>query len=109
MITVRFDICSCTVTGHAGSGAYGQDLVCAAVSALTLSLAAGVTALPRQRLREVILEPGDARIRALPRWGGKRRAEAVFDAAYQGFSRLAKEYPEYVRVRGIEREGTGTV
>lgn len=42
MIQIRFqtkssDLCSMTITGHANSGPYGQDLVCCAVSAIALS------------------------------------------------------------------------
>lgn len=103
MITVRFGDCSCAVNGHAGAGDYGQDLVCAAVSALTLTLASAARALKRQRLREIYVEPGQASIRCLPGLGGRRDAETVFFAAGVGFSRLAQLYPEFIRVSGIEK------
>ena len=73
--------------GHAGSDVYGRDLVCAAVSALVLTLAEAVKDKPGA---EVILSPGNSRIRSGP------EAEAAFDCICLGFALLAKKYPDYV-------------
>lgn len=51
MISILFtvdsqkNIQSFTCSGHAGSGPYGSDIVCAAVSALTISTVNGMEAL----------------------------------------------------------------
>ena len=50
-----------TLEGHAGSDVYGRDLVCAAVSALVLTLAEAVKDKPEA---EVILSPGNSHIRS---------------------------------------------
>lgn len=77
-----------TLEGHADSDVYGKDLVCAAVSALVLTLAEAVKQQPGA---EVVLSPGNSRIRSGP------EAEAAFDCICLGFALLAKKYPDYVR------------
>ena len=76
-----------TLEGHANSDAFGKDLVCAAVSALTLTLAANVENLDGA---EVSLEPGKARITGSP------EAAPVFDCICKGYELLAGKFPEYV-------------
>ena len=76
-----------SLEGHAGSDVYGRDLVCAAVSALVLTLAEAVKDKPGT---EVVLNPGNSHIRSGP------EAEAAFDCICKGFALLAKKYPDYV-------------
>ena len=78
---------SVKLEGHAGSDVYGKDLVCAAVSALVLTLAEAVKDKPGA---EVILKPGDSVIRC------GQEAEGAFDCICLGFALLAKKYPDYV-------------
>ncbi len=79
--------------GHAGGGVYGEDLICSAVSALFLTLAA---AMVKQFVRPetIRLMPGDSLIRAVPEDAGKGRV--VFDTVAAGLEYLAGEYPEHV-------------
>ena len=77
-----------TVEGHSGSAPKGEDLVCAAVSIITLTL--GEMVLTVCRDREVKLREGYARIR------GTKEAAQYFDFARTAFKALAAEYPEYV-------------
>ena len=77
-----------TVEGHSGSAPKGEDLVCAAVSIITLTL--GEMVLTVCRDREVELREGYARIR------GTKEATQYFDFARTAFKALAAEYPEYV-------------
>ena len=76
-----------TLQGHAGSDVYGRDLVCAAVSALVLTLAANVEGMEGA---EISLEAGNSRIQCGP------DGEAAFDCICLGFALLAKKYPDYV-------------
>ncbi len=78
-----------SVEGHANSDVYGKDLVCAAVSALVLTLAANVE---KMKGAEILLEPGFSRIQCRPDAVGI----AVFDCICKGFEMLAGKYPEYV-------------
>lgn len=86
-----------TLTGHAGSGEYGHDLVCAAVSALAYTLGVAViNAETAGQLREktVKLESGDVEIACKPinRW--KSVTTVIFDSVCAGFDLLAQQYPE---------------
>ena len=78
---------SVTLKGHAGSAEYGKDLICAAVSALALTLAANVEG---KENAEVSLQPGNSRISCHP------DAAAIFDCVCKGFRLLAERFPEYV-------------
>ena len=73
--------------GHACAGPKGQDLVCAAVTALLLTL--------RENGRGV-LEPGKAEIR------GEPEQEPVFKGISRGFALLADHYPGHIHfeIRG---------
>ena len=88
-----------TLEGHAGSGDYGKDLVCAAVSTLALTLEETVRQMHRKGWLEtaaVHLEPGCAWFRCAQE--AKRRAEAaaVFDGICAGFALLAGSFPGFV-------------
>ena len=76
-----------TLEGHANSDRYGRDLICAAVSSLTLTLAANVEG---NEGAEISLEPGNSRIQCNP------DAADVFDCVCKGFELLAGKFPEYV-------------
>lgn len=76
-----------TLKGHACSDVYGKDLVCAAVSALALTLAANVEG---NEHAEVSLKPGNSRISCHP------EAAGIFDCICKGFQLLAEKFPEHV-------------
>ena len=80
--------------GHAGAAPPGQDLLCAAVTALCASLARYAAAAGPAEIR---LEPGDLWIRC-PRPGRRRRElAAVFAATAGGLEALAAAHPAYLR------------
>ena len=94
-----------TVNGHAKSDVYGKDLVCAAVSALTLTLAVNVgnlTAKDYVTAHTVKLDPGDAEISCNPRTRYRDSVKQVFMSVCAGFEVLANQYPDYIQytVRG---------
>lgn len=115
MITVKADIIGHTmeITGHAG-GEYGKDIVCAAVSALAMTLAQMCLDLSKRYpevypIPEIVMESGDFRIRAECRnpsrdlyYGmtGSVRLDVVFETVYCGLSNLAKTYPKKIRCMG---------
>lgn len=76
-----------TLEGHANRDVYGKDLVCAAVSALALTLAANVEGKDNA---EILLEPGNSRISCTPEAAGE------FDCLCKGFLLLAERFPECV-------------
>ena len=88
-----------TVEGHAGSGPEGHDLVCAAVSALALTLAGNVAYMEAQdAVRTVItkLEEGNAEIQCTPYRRYKDSVEQIYRAICVGFELLATKYPENI-------------
>jgi uncharacterized protein YsxB (DUF464 family) len=94
-----------TVEGHAGSGPEGHDLVCAAVSALTLTLAANVSYMRAQDgiHGEILkLDEGNAEIQCTPYRRYKDSVEQIYRSICVGFELLATKYPENISysVRG---------
>lgn len=94
-----------TVKGHAHSNEYGRDLVCAAASALALTLAANVGNMASKdyvTAYTTILEPGDAEISCNPRTRYRDSVKQVFMSVCVGFEILADQYPDFISysVRG---------
>jgi uncharacterized protein YsxB (DUF464 family) len=94
-----------TVSGHAGSGPEGHDLVCAAVSSLALTLAANVSYMEAQdAVHGVItkLEEGNAEIQCTSYRRYKDSVEQIYRSICVGFELLATKYPDNIsyEVRG---------
>ena len=92
-----------TVSGHANRGAYGEDLVCAAVSAVVqtailgirevLNISAGVSIQEGQTF--CILEQG-----VTPK--ATERAAIVFDTMLLGLKSIQASYPRTLKFRNKE-------
>ena len=86
------------LSGHAGAGKRGRDIVCAAASVLTYTAAASARQLYREgKLKEsphIRLLPGDALVEteACP------EAEQVMQVVRNGYTMLALQYPQFVRL-----------
>ena len=94
-----------TAKGHAYSGEEGHDLICAAVSALMLTMAGNVNALSRQRsVREptVHLGKGDAEVGCKPIRKMGNVVTLMFDTVCTGFQLLADSYPEYISYKVMQ-------
>lgn len=88
-----------TVQGHAGSAEKGKDLICAACSALAITLAENVRQMEESGLaREmtVDLEDGHADIRCIPSKQGIEAVRRTFESVCVGFDILAKKFPAYI-------------
>lgn len=86
--------------GHAGSGPKGHDLVCAAVSALVMTLGSDVADLAADGKvhRQVLqLESGDCFISCIPERKMKPVVSLIFDAVCAGFQLLETLYPKHIR------------
>ena len=91
-------LCRLAVNGHAGAGPKGQDLVCAAVSALVETLGSWVMENPEGTVCEsrVMLEEGYALIEAIT-WRNKLPALTErFGLVEYGLKKIAEQYPEFV-------------
>lgn len=90
--------------GHAGSGPKGHDLVCAAVSALVMTLGSDVADLAadgKVRRQILQLEEGDCFISCIPNEKMKPVVSLIFDAVCAGFQLLETLYPKYIRYNTI--------
>lgn len=94
MITITHS-CGCiTIKGHAGYAPHGQDIVCAAVSALTETFLASVENLTKDKLICEITA-GNAVIR----YGNLSDVgKTLLDSFFVGLHMIADSYPAYVSI-----------
>ena len=91
-INIRED--GITAAGHAGYAPRGQDIICAGVTALTLSLIKSVEDLTEDII-EYEISPGRADIK----YGNLSEAsKTLVDSFFVGICMIADEFPEYVRI-----------
>lgn len=93
MIEVQWDDKRLTVRGHADYGPYGQDIVCAAVSALVYALVGALE--DGGRLESSVLKEGLAVVE------GKGECDREFAMTGQGLRLLARQYPQYISVKEL--------
>lgn len=97
-----------TVRGHSGWAEHGRDIVCSAVSALTIASAnglrqqAGVSRAVRQRYGEL-----DCVILGSPSDSEWNRADAILETMLEGIRSIAQEYPGTVLVVEKNRPDSG--
>jgi uncharacterized protein YsxB (DUF464 family) len=94
-----------TAQGHAYSGEEGHDLVCAAVSALMLTMAGNVGSLTKLgNAREPIirLTKGDAEVSCKPIRKMGNIVTLMFDTVCTGIQMLADQYPEYISYKVMQ-------
>ena len=91
MIDVSFTHQRVTVQGHAGYAPCGEDIVCAAVSALVYAL---IGTLEEDGLiRELVVRPGFVTVAA-------KKDHKALDVVRCGIAQIAARYPQCVSVRG---------
>lgn len=91
-VSVRKD--GITVSGHAGYTAAGKDIVCAGVTALTMSLVKSLNDLTEDKI-EYEISPGRVDIH----YGNLSEAgRLLVDSFFIGICLIAEEYPDNVRV-----------
>lgn len=94
MIVVRVAQTGITVDGHAEYAETGKDIVCAAVSALTQTLIAGIKSLTEDRISYEI-KPGKVNIVFE---NLSKQAQLLVDSFFIGISEIITAYGEkYVR------------
>lgn len=90
MIRVVYTKNRVTLRGHAGYAPRGQDIVCAAVSALIYALVAALE--EKGSVREVQIRPGQVSV------AGTEDCAAEFRVIRCGLAQLAARYPQCVQV-----------
>ena len=101
MITVTYDRDDnrVIVTGHAQSGEAGHDLVCAATSILTYTIASSIenmVAAGHVREHHIEFMDGYSLITCLAPDKLKSTITLMFDTVCAGFELLAHDYPENI-------------
>ena len=95
---------SVELTGHAGSGEFGYDIVCAAVSALSMNLVNALEALT-SCMPEVIIDEIDGGYMkvVLPTVADLRneKAQLLFEAFLLSMTNLAEHSSEFVTTRVV--------
>ena len=87
--------CGCIeVNGHAGYAEYGQDIVCAAISALTQVFVASVEELTEDNIK-YDMGAGNAFIEYE---NLTERAQVLLDSFLLGISMIAEDYPDNVQL-----------
>lgn len=90
------------MTGHAGAGVRGADLVCAGASMLACTLAEAVERMYEQRMLRrvprVELEEGRAEIIVLPKRTAFQAAAMAFWTVQTGVNALAESFPGNVHL-----------
>lgn len=87
-----------TARGHAGFAPYGQDIVCAGVSALmqTLQRVAGQMEAKGAAETGGCVVNGFGSVRCVPCKGSEDRVHTVMDTVAAGLEALAEAYPDCV-------------
>ncbi len=98
MIQVIIQPGSIQVTGHAGAGPPGNDLVCAAVSTLVQTFVQSA-----EQLTDVPLHSDIAPGGAFVRYEGSPQVQLLADSFFVGVQGVAEAYPQCVQV--LDRRG----
>ena len=91
-VTVRED--RVTVSGHANYAASGEDIICAAVTALSITLFKSLTDLTEDKI-EYDIQPGRVDIK----YGDlSEKAKTLVDSFFIGICLVADEFLGYIRI-----------
>jgi uncharacterized protein YsxB (DUF464 family) len=98
------DILYCTIEGHALSGEYGKDIICAGVSALAIN---AVNSLELLALTKPIVKVNEALgyLYVEPTKGKtidhEHCSQILLESFYLGLTAIEEDYSEYIRVENI--------
>lgn len=94
MIEIKADKGTITITGHAGYAPQGEDIVCAAISALAQTFIASVEELTDDKI-EYEINPGNTVIKL---WTLSEKAKTLMESFLLGAKMAAESYPANVKV-----------
>ena len=103
MIKVQYSNDRITITGHSGYAPPGQDIVCAAVSTLLLTLVFTIEQKEPGAIRYRLL-PGDSEVQITH---PSELTKTLADAFFAGVTAVADAYPEHVRIISAEPDRPG--
>lgn len=99
MICIQREDNAIEVTGHAGCGEKGKDIVCSAVSILTYTLLAGLIHMQGVKVQNAVIKNGYAYLKWRPPdvETEKLVCEAVINALCAGYKIMQQNYPDSVQ------------
>ena len=93
------------ITGHAGAGEYGEDIVCAAVSALSINVINSVSSLAGIEMQvEADQENGgflEATISEDLTQEQKNVAQILLESLLLGLESVQEDYQQYIQIKTI--------
>lgn len=92
-----------SVTGHAGFGESGKDIVCAAISALAYTLLNALKCAEDESylyIRTESVSDGNMYLEVLPYDFSREKIDTIIETCIIGFSLIEEEYPDYITVSG---------
>lgn len=100
MIVVTKEGYELRLSGHAGAAPYGEDIVCAAVSALFCTLAGGISAHEElfERTPVVYLRSGDSFVQCEPKAECRETVDVLYDVFLSGIYSIAIQHPENLKI-----------
>ena len=90
-----------SMEGHALSGSYGQDIICAAESMLIMCLERRLMDFEDRIMLRCCKKPGGVYIEAEPDAMSQAQCRECFETVFAGFRLLAQYEPEHVSVQEI--------
>ena len=99
---------SCRVSGHAGAGKRGSDIVCAAVSVLTRTIIKALSERKGVTIRGNIPERGNYFLETEYTTEGREFLAGAGSFLVEGLLSVSAEFPEYCKVIVERRNSYGT-
>ena len=96
MIQITHTEGSITIDGHAGYAPAGQDIVCAAVSALVATFITSIVELTTDKIKATENEQGQ--IQTIQYRNLSAQGQVLLDSFFVGVRMIADNYPANVRI-----------
>lgn len=100
MIEIKYSDLRVECTGHAGYAESGHDIVCAAVTALCLTLGRFVEQTAQSA--ELMFDTGHIIVESVPKKRYRALTRLVYGIFEAGLMETAKAYPQYVSMTKSE-------
>ena len=94
-------ITSFKMTGHAESGPYGQDIVCAAASALSISTINGLTQVAKTK-PNVDSDDDNGGFLNVTDISLAHDAQVIMQTFFNGMNDIAESYPQNIEIKMFE-------
>ena len=95
------------MSGHAGGGPAGQDIICAGISVLTQALLNVLTDEEEAGRIELewYMKPGEIELQAMPTSAYHQRVKDYYHMAVTGLKDMAEQYPQNIRMTEGQKDG----